>query len=136
MANDSMLAAALKRAGFTRSHEPERLFEVKDPLGATIVCALDTWEGHIERFHAEMIGNVEAVQKVIAKPSQITRSATSKTELCYYGDAPASFGGRMIKVVATVKSGKKRGYVNTAHAWTQDIPDSERQFWPPLEEKA
>ena len=124
------LAAALRKAGFRRSGVSQVVIEATDPFGNRLSCTEDTWEGHVLPGHPEMDGLVEEAKQAITNPSKITKSGHSQTEMCYYRDAPSPYGGRIMKIVATVKPGRTRGYIKSAWIQTHDIPADEQEIWP------
>lgn len=126
---ETALGAALRKAGLRRSGEAALVIDATDPLGNRITCDEDTWGVHVVSGHREMEGHEAAASSTISDPGFITRDRQKTTEMCYYRDAPLPFGGKMMKIVVSVKPGKSRGFLKSGWITTRDIPPSEQEIW-------
>jgi hypothetical protein len=102
------------------------LFEVTDPQGRTIVCTLETWNGHILENHPDMKGYENEVGRAIEAPSLgIYRDSVFENRHIYYNRFKRK--PRYIKVV--VEFGEEVGKVITAF-FTDATKSGEKMIWP------
>lgn len=94
-----------------------------------------TWHGHILRDHAELMGNLAAVERTIRRPNRVNRDKGDPSREVYYrrGVLAAPYDGDYLKVVVEFSDVEmtafQEGRVVTAYT-TEQIKSGEAQRWP------
>lgn len=107
----------------------------RDRWNREIVPAEHTWHDHILADHAELVGNLEAVERTLRRPSRVALDKDDPSREVYYrrGVLPAAYGRDYLKVVVEFSASEiafpGEGRIVTAYA-TERMKSGETQRWP------